>query len=109
MSPGFRELVAMRLAGKRPPGFVVVTEVDDIARHFRHPHRSMCALIFKPGETYDWRLLHALDVAIVTRLDRAAVAPLCQDLLEIEPRSFAVTYNGEHGAEYDAIIPYGSR
>jgi hypothetical protein len=109
MIPGRgRELIAMRLASKRPPGFVVVTEHHAIAERFRHPRCGMFALTFNPGESYDWRMLHGLDVRVITELERPLVAPLCQAILGIEPTTLYVTYRGKYADEYDAIIPYES-
>jgi hypothetical protein len=101
---GGKTLELMRLKGKRPPGFVVITESSKIASHYRNPLRSIFVLRIEPGKSYDWRVVHGLDVLVDTELDRSTVAPMCQALLEVGPKSFRVHYHGRHETECDKIL-----
>lgn len=102
---GGRDLVEMRSKGKRPPGFIAVTERKDVAASFGR--RGLFALTFQPGRDYDWTLLHGLDVAIVTWLPREKVTDMCVAILAVAPRSFNATYHGKYETEHDHVIPYG--
>lgn len=98
---GAPALIAMRLRGIRPPGMVVVTESQDIARNARQ--RDLYPLVFDPDVEEDWRLIHGLNVGLCTRLERPQVASVCIAILNAEPRRFGVTYLGEE-VEHDTII-----
>lgn len=104
MPIGGKTLELMRLKGKRPPGFIVVTESKEIASFYRNPLRAIFVLRIEPGESYDWRVVHGLDVLVDTELDRPAVAPMCQALLDVGLRSFRVHYHGRHETECDKIL-----
>lgn len=103
---GARTLTELRMAGFRPPGFVVVTECRQIAGNARS--RGFYALIFDPEKKADWRLIRALDVALCTKLKRDKAAPVCQQILEFAPRSFSATYYGSE-IEHDTVISYAAR
>jgi hypothetical protein len=102
IASGAKHLGNMRVAGKRPPGFVVVTDSREIAENARQ--RDLYPVVFEPGARYDWRVLHGLDVRLVTCLQRAEVAEICQHILEVNPATFHATYFGEHETEHDTII-----
>lgn len=103
MTPaGFATLARIRLSGKRPRGFIVVTEAKDIASTARR--RDLCPLVFEPGKSYDWRVLKALDVRLITRLKRDTVAPVCMAILEADPRSFWATYDDGEAFEHEWVI-----
>lgn len=104
MPAGGKTLAALRQQRKRPEGFIVVTDDRSVARHFRNPLRSMCVLTFEPGKVYDWRVLHRLDVALITSSKREDVADICRAILEVEPLSFAANYHGDP-VPRDVIIP----
>lgn len=92
MTPiGGKYLADMRLAGKRPPGAVWVTDHREVARRVRDRIHSY-ALIVDFEQTYDMRLLHGLDVALWTETPRQKAAGVCQAILEADPRSFTVTF-----------------
>lgn len=104
---GGRALELMRQGGKRPPGFIVVTECRAIAS--RNRKRDLYPLVFEPGKTYDWRVIHGLDVRLVTWLRRDEVAPVCMEILESGPLTFNATYYTENSVEHDHVIPYATR
>jgi hypothetical protein len=99
---GGRQLASMRMARKRPPGFIVVTEDRDLARNARKD--GFHVLTFDPAESYDWRMVHGLDVGLVTRLERAAVSATCLAILDVQPQAFHAHYFTRLGPEHDRII-----
>lgn len=103
MTPiGGKTLVRMRMQGKRPPGFVVVTESPLVATHFRNPLRSMHVLMFDPAQDYDWRVIHGLDVGLITELPREKVTSLCAAIFAAEPSRFHAHYHATD--EHDLVI-----
>lgn len=103
MTPsGAAELARMRFAGKRPAGFIVVTEAKEVAR--RAVKGGFHPLVFDPSKDYDWRVVKSLDVAVVTRLKRDAVAQTCRAIFDADPHSFCVTYDDGKTFEHEAVI-----
>lgn len=102
---GGTRLVELRSKGKRPPGFIAVTERRDVAASFTR--RGMFALSFDPGRDYEWTVLHGLDVGFVTWLPREKVTAICMAILAVAPRSFNATYHGKYETEHDHVLPYG--
>lgn len=107
MPIGGKTLEAMRQKGKRPPGFILVTEARDIAANYRK--RDIYPLVFEPEKAYDWTVIHGLDVQFVTRLPRGAVGSTCLAILNAAPRTLYATYHGRHEIEKDAVIPHAAR
>lgn len=100
---GAVQLEQMRFAGKRPPGFIVVTECRGIAKTARR--RGFYPLVFTPGEAHDWRSLKGLRVRIITKLARAALASTCIDIVGADPGTFAVTYSDHRNSlEHEWVI-----
>jgi hypothetical protein len=99
---GADQLERMRLSGKRPAGFIVVTEDADIARNARQ--QDFCSLVFDPAAAHDWRALKGLDVRLVTNLARSAAAPACLAIVDADPVTFCATYFSRHDIEHDWVI-----
>jgi hypothetical protein len=99
---GAKHLESMRHAGKRPPGFVVLTESKFIAKNARN--RELYPLIFDPEKTQDWRIIHGLWVGLVTYLPREKVAPICQEILNAGPSCFGITYLGYKEIEHERVV-----
>lgn len=99
MSVGILE--RMRFAGKRPAGFIVVTESREIA--FSARRHGFLPIVFNPAKPHDWRVLKALDVALVTRLKREQVAQACVDVMDADPRSFVVTYDDGETCQHETV------
>lgn len=92
MTPiGGKYLADMRLAGKRPPGAVWVTDCREVAKRVRERIHSY-PLIVDFDKAYDMSVLHALDVALWTETPRQKAAGVCQAIMEAEPRTFTVTF-----------------
>ncbi|GEM_PF-6970684 len=84
MDAALDSLKRMRLAGKRPPGPIFVT--DDFGTAQRARNLGLYSVRFKPGETCDWRVLRALSVIVSTTGRREAVAPVMAAIFEQAPR-----------------------
>lgn len=99
---GADTLEQMRMQGKRPAGFIVVTECPGIARTARQ--RGFYPLTFSAGKEYDWRAVRGLRVQVVTKLKREAVASICLGIMDAEPENFGVTYDDGKDFEHDWAI-----
>jgi hypothetical protein len=99
---GADTLERMRMQGKRPAGFIVITECRDIARTARE--RGLYPITFTAGKAYDWRAVKGLRVQVVTKLRREAVASICLGIMESEPENFGVTYDDGKDFEQDWVI-----
>lgn len=101
---GAKSLLRMRMAGKRPQGFVVVTESPAIAKHFRNPLRDMHVIVFDPEKDYDWTVLHGLPVGFITNAERSLVAKTCAAIFDAGPSRLHAHYHGRYETEHDWII-----
>ncbi len=99
---GAEQLEQMRHTGKRPMGPIFVTESPDIAKNARQ--RGLYPLLFDPEKTDDWRALRSLDVHLLTKLDRPAVASVCMAIADANPSAFYATYFGKYEIEHDTVI-----
>jgi hypothetical protein len=107
MTPtGGKHLLQMRMAGKRPPGFIVVTEDRQIARNARS--RDLYPLVFDEGCAYDWTLIHGLNVHVCTHLMREKTSAVCRAIFDAEPLTLHCTHYRDDPL-HEAVIPYATR
>lgn len=99
MDAAFNSLMAMRKAGKRPPGPIFVT--DDYATARRAKQLGFFVLKIRVGSTYDWRVIRALGVILSTVAKRELIAPTARAIFDQDPRS--MLWGNEDGDEW--VIP----
>lgn len=103
---GGNRLIEMRMAGARPPGFIVVTEDRQVARNARA--RGLYPLIFDPKETDDWTVVRGLNVRVCTNLRREQIQATTAVIFHAEPLTLACTYYDDD-PRHETVIPYAAR
>jgi hypothetical protein len=90
------QIEAIRIKRKRPQGFIVVTDLDVIARNARK--RGLMPVLVDWDKPLDMRPLHGLDVLMVALdRDRQKTGEIGRAILDAEPRTFWAQYWRDDG------------
>lgn len=90
------QIEAIRIKRKRPAGFIVVTDLDVIARNARK--WGLMPVLVEWDNPLDMKALHKLDVLLVALdRDRQKTAEIGRAILEAEPRTFWAQYWHDDG------------
>lgn len=82
---GAREIVELRVAGKRPADMVLVSLIGPL-------REANPVIVAKPGRAYDWRFVVGLHVAVVVNTETAKIPDLVGAIDAAKPATLSVWF-----------------